>query len=100
MPAYSVLDQFKLDGKTALIIGGNRGLGLAMAQALAEAGASIAIAARDEKTNKDAEQAIRTVYKVDCRSYVCDVKNEADIVAAVKNTAAHFGKIDRKPFYG
>ena len=33
----SILDLFKLHGKTALVIGGNRGLGLAMAQAMAEA---------------------------------------------------------------
>jgi NAD(P)-dependent dehydrogenase (short-subunit alcohol dehydrogenase family) len=49
---HSVLDQFKLEGRTALIVGGNRGLGLAMANALAGAGATIAIAARDEKTNQ------------------------------------------------
>ena len=35
----SILDLFKLNGKTAMIVGGNRGLGLAMAKALAEAGA-------------------------------------------------------------
>lgn len=94
MSGYSVLDQFKLHGKTALIVGGNRGLGLAMAQALAEAGATIAIAARDQKTNQASEAAIKNTYGVDCRSYVCDVKEEASIVAAVKDAAAHFGKID------
>lgn len=94
MAAYSVLDQFKLQGKTALIVGGNRGLGLAMAQALAEAGAGIAIAARDGKTNRESAAAIRADYGVDCQSYVCDVKDEASIVATVKAAAAHFGKID------
>ncbi len=36
-----ILDQFRLDGKVALITGGSRGLGLGMAAALAEAGADI-----------------------------------------------------------
>jgi len=94
MAAYSVLDQFKLEGKTALIVGGNRGLGLAMAQALAEAGATIAIAARDEKTNKESAESIRASYGVDCQSYVCDVKDEGSIVTAVKAAANHFEKID------
>jgi hypothetical protein len=43
----SILELFKLNGKTALVMGGNRGLGLEMCKALAEAGANIAIAARD-----------------------------------------------------
>ena len=37
-----ILDQFKLDGKTAIVTGCNRGLGKAMALGLAEAGADIA----------------------------------------------------------
>ena len=48
----SILDQFRLDGRTALVVGGNRGLGFEMAKALAEAGASVFIAARDEQRNE------------------------------------------------
>lgn len=43
-----VLDKFSLQGKVALVTGGNRGLGRAMAQALGEAGASVAVTARTE----------------------------------------------------
>lgn len=92
--SYSVLEQFRLTGRTALIVGGNRGLGLAMAKALAEAGATIAIAARDEKTNKESAEDITRSYGVDSQSYVCDVKDEKSIKAAVKGAADHFGKID------
>ncbi len=42
------LDVFKLDGRVALITGGNRGLGFAMAQALAEAGANVVVTSRQE----------------------------------------------------
>jgi NAD(P)-dependent dehydrogenase (short-subunit alcohol dehydrogenase family) len=47
----SVLDTFKLNGRKALVTGGNRGLGLAFATALAQAGAQVAIAARDAERN-------------------------------------------------
>ena len=43
----TVLDSFRLDGKVAVVTGGNRGLGEAFARALSEAGARVAIAARD-----------------------------------------------------
>jgi gluconate 5-dehydrogenase len=45
-PAVGVLDRFRLDGKVAFVTGGSRGLGRAMALALAEAGADVAITGR------------------------------------------------------
>jgi gluconate 5-dehydrogenase len=89
-----ILDLFKLNGQVALIVGGNRGLGLSMANALAEAGASIAIAARDKKTNETAAKNLQRDYGVEAISNYCDVTDEASIKEAVQKTNEHFGRID------
>ncbi len=89
-----ILDLFKLNGHVALIVGGNRGLGLTMGKALAEAGASISIAARDKAINETAAKELQSQYKVDVISNYCDVTNEASVKEAVQNTVERFGKID------
>jgi gluconate 5-dehydrogenase len=53
-----VLDRFRLGGKRALITGGSRGLGRAMAQALAEAGADLVLVGRDPETLARAREEI------------------------------------------
>ena len=89
-----ILDLFKLNGHVALIVGGNRGLGLSMAKALAEAGASISIAARDKNINKTAVKELNSEYNVEAISNYCDVVEEGSIKEAVAKTIERFGKID------
>ena len=94
MSKTSILELFNLDGQVALVIGGNRGLGLAMAKAVAEAGARVAIAARDEAENDKALNEIRDMYDRDCMSCRCDVTIEQEVKDAVRQVSDKFGRID------
>ncbi|WP_431209279.1 SDR family NAD(P)-dependent oxidoreductase [Puia sp. P3] len=89
-----ILDLFRLNGQAALVIGGNRGLGLTMAKALAEAGASISIAARDPEVSSRACSELAEESGVDCIPLYCDVTDEQSVKDAVRATVDRFGKID------
>jgi len=68
----------KLDGKTALITGGNKGLGKAMALALGQAGARLLLASRNkEQLQSAAEEVRQTGATVDI--FPCDVTDEAQV---------------------
>ena len=84
---------FNLDGKVALVTGGNGGLGLAMAMGLAEAGADVAVAGRDaEKTARAAAQ-IQDL-GVKAIELTVDVTREAGIDDMVTGTVEALGGID------
>ena len=94
MSKTGILELFNLDGQVALVVGGNRGLGLAMAKAVAEAGARVAIVARDEAENDKALNEIRDMYDRDCMSCRCDVTIEQQVKDAVRQVFDKFGRID------
>jgi NAD(P)-dependent dehydrogenase (short-subunit alcohol dehydrogenase family) len=89
----SILDQFNLSGQTALVMGGTRGLGLEIAKALAEAGAMVSVAARDENRNEEAVKAI-VDYGYAAMACRCDVTQAAEIDVAVAGTLAAWGRLD------
>lgn len=90
----NTLKQFDLTGQVALISGGNRGLGLEMAKALADAGCSIAITARDAERNEQAIAELQELYDVRCISHVCDVTKEEMVKTTVENIGNDMGRID------
>jgi len=88
--AYSPFD---LSGKVALITGGNSGIGLGMAKALAEAGADIAIwGTRSEKNAAAKAQLEASGRRV--LALQCDVGEEAEVEACFAETVRTLGKVD------
>ena len=88
------MDLFDLSGHTAIITGGNGGLGLAMARGLAKAGANVAIWARNAEKNAAAVEELRTLGRGDVLALTCDVAEESAIAMALEQTLGAFGRID------
>lgn len=88
------MNLFDLTGRTAIITGGNGGLGLAMGRGLAKAGANIAIWARDEAKNAASAAELRGLGGGEIIALACDVAEEASIEAALSATLAALGRVD------
>lgn len=84
---------FDLTGKVALITGGNGGIGLGMAEGLAQAGASVAIWGRDPAKNAEAEARLRA-HGGEVLVLPVDVSDEAAIGAGVAEVVQRLGRID------
>src|SRR5262249_44432222 len=82
-----------LAGKIALVTGANRGLGFAIANALAEKGCELAITGRDEKQLQRASRELSAIaHRV--RAYRCDVRDRDSVQAVMAATKKEFGRID------
>ena len=85
---------FDLTNKTAIVTGGSKGLGLAMAEGLASAGANLVIISRNEKEGKAAAEKIIKEYKTKAIAISATVTSEEEIQKAVATTIKEFGSID------
>lgn len=84
---------FNLEGKVALITGGAKGLGLAFAEAMAEAGCDVVCADID---TEELEKAVKKIEKTGQKAMaiVCDVTKEEDVKKMMKETEEAFGRLD------
>ncbi|HVE89830.1 MAG TPA: 3-oxoacyl-ACP reductase FabG [Burkholderiaceae bacterium] len=89
----SYLDRFRLPGRRAVITGGGRGIGLACAEALGEAGAIVWIADSDASRAEIGVEALRTK-GIDARSEVVDVTEPSDVTAFADRLVAEWGSVD------
>ena len=84
----------RLNGRSAVITGGSKGLGLAMAQRFAASGADVAILARTPETLAEAKQQIQATAKGKVATISADVSKAADIRRAYDAAMSELGKID------
>jgi len=83
-----------LAGKSALVTGGARRIGRAIALALAEAGADVAITYRSSAL--DAAQTVQAIEDLGCRARAveCDVRSEISVRSTIAAVAGQFGRLD------
>jgi len=88
-----IIDLFRLDGKTALVTGGGRGLGQYMAEALSDAGASVVLCSRSLETLEEVKAEIED-RGGKALALECDVTEPEDVDSVVAKTEEAFGAID------
>jgi NAD(P)-dependent dehydrogenase (short-subunit alcohol dehydrogenase family) len=84
---------FDLTDRVAIVSGGSMGLGLQMAEGLAEMGANLVLCARKQERCEQAAETLRS-RGVQTLALACDVKDKAAIQQVVGETRAKFGRID------
>ncbi|MGB5747235.1 MAG: SDR family oxidoreductase [Desulfobacterales bacterium] len=85
--------KFDLKGKVALVTGGNGGIGLGMAEALADAGADICIWGRNADKNNAAERKLQ-LYGQRVLALQCDVSDEKQVEECFERTIEELGRVD------
>jgi NAD(P)-dependent dehydrogenase (short-subunit alcohol dehydrogenase family) len=89
-----VLERFRLDGRRALVTGGGQGLGRMIAQALAEAGAEVAVASRKLGACETAAREIGAATGRRALAFAADVAVAAEVERLVKDVQGTLGPID------
>ncbi len=92
-PIASMKNAFDLSGKNAIITGGNRGLGLGIAIAMAQSGANIAIFCRDMNKAEDALKELET-FGGRYQCFSCDISDIKSVRKAVAKAYESFGSFE------
>jgi 2-deoxy-D-gluconate 3-dehydrogenase len=90
----SIKALFSLDGKVAIVTGGNGGIGKGIARGLAGAGATIVIAARNEAKTAEAVREIKEEFGVQVLGIKTDVRQEQEIISMKEKVLDTFGQVN------
>lgn len=90
----SVIDRYRLDGDTAIVTGGNRGIGYAISEGFAEVGANVVVANRDAESGEQAAAKIAETTGADTLAVPTDVRDTASVQEMVEMTLDRFGDVD------
>lgn len=88
------IKQFRLDGKVALITGGSKGLGSAIAEGLASAGASVVLVSRTKSEARREAEIISSMYNVRTMGIKADVTKSEETQLMVDETVGQLGSLD------
>jgi NAD(P)-dependent dehydrogenase (short-subunit alcohol dehydrogenase family) len=88
------MDQDRLRGKVAIVTGGSRGIGFAVARALVAEGANVTVTGRDEGHLSDARPRLESAGPGSVEALRADVRSYADVERVVGATVARFGGLD------
>jgi len=89
----NIVDQFRLDGKIALITGSSQGIGFELARAYGQAGATVILNGRSEKK---LESAVKVMSEENIKTYAAafDVSNEEEVSIAIRKIERNIGVVD------
>jgi NAD(P)-dependent dehydrogenase (short-subunit alcohol dehydrogenase family) len=90
----SVLDQFRLDGRVAIVTGAARGLGFAAASALASVGANVVVTSRELAAAEAAAVELSATSGVRALGFATDVRSPASVSQLVARSLDAFGRLD------
>ncbi|MDE0348655.1 MAG: SDR family NAD(P)-dependent oxidoreductase [Gammaproteobacteria bacterium] len=86
-------DAFDLSGKVAVVTGGNGGIGLGFAKAVAAAGADVSIWGTNPEKNAAAEKELQEI-NPSASATICDVSNESAVEEAMAGVIERYGRVD------
>jgi 2-deoxy-D-gluconate 3-dehydrogenase len=89
-----MINPFDLNGRTAIVTGGNGGIGLGIARGLAQAGAKVAVVGRDREKTMDAAARIAVDFGVRAEGFIADVGQPEQVGAVTDAILTSFGRAD------